>query len=137
YSLGVIAYEMLCGQKPFKPDSPYQLLDMQREGVKDNPTDLRPDLPIAAEAAILKALAFEQDMRPARARDFGEEIANALTLAGYFEIPDVDPIPIVVPDPLPQTGSFWSRRKSVVISAFAVLIALVAVAVISQRLIGK
>jgi serine/threonine protein kinase len=167
YALGVIAYEMLCGQKPFKPNTPYELLDMQREGVKDNPSDLRPDLPKAAETAILKALAFEQDVRHARARDFGEEMANALTLrasqsssneneiapipndyngaafaqgeqvaeAGYFEIPDVTPK--VVPDPLSQTGSFWSRRKSVAMPAIAILIALVAVALISQRLIKK
>ena len=78
YALGVIAYEMVTGRRPFNPDSPYQLLGLQQAGVRIKPTDLRPSLPERAEASILKALSFEQQERQARARDFGEELARAL-----------------------------------------------------------
>jgi serine/threonine protein kinase len=78
YALGVIAYEMVTGRRPFNPESPYQLLEMQRDGVRVKPSDLRPSLPEGAQAVILKALSFEQQERPARARDFGEELSRAL-----------------------------------------------------------
>jgi ATP-dependent Clp protease ATP-binding subunit ClpC len=80
YALGVIAYEMITGRRPFNPGSIFQLLKMQREGVKVMPRDLRPVLPEAAEAVLLKALAFEQHLRYQRARDFGQQLAEALIL---------------------------------------------------------
>ena len=79
YALGVISYEMLTGRRPFNPDSPYQLLEMQRGGVKVNPVDLRPSLAEAAQHVILKSLSFDPQDRYSRARDFGEELARALS----------------------------------------------------------
>lgn len=78
YALGVIAYEMVTGRRPFNPDSPYQLLGLQHEGVRVKPADLRPSLPEQAQAVILKALSFEQEDRQARARDLGDELSRAL-----------------------------------------------------------
>ena len=79
YALGVIAYEMVTGRRPFNPDSPYQLLGLQREGVRVKPADLRPSLPAQAQAVILKALSYEQEDRQARARDLGDELSRALS----------------------------------------------------------
>ena len=78
YSLGVIAYEMLTGRNPFNPDSVFQLLEMQREGVRVEPCDLRPSLPAAAQQVILKALAFDSKDRFQSAREFGDRLAAAL-----------------------------------------------------------
>jgi serine/threonine protein kinase len=80
YALGVIAYEMVTGRLPFNPESPYQLLEMQRAGVRVKPCDLRPGLPAASQAVILKALSFAQQDRYTRAKDFGEALAHALTV---------------------------------------------------------
>jgi hypothetical protein len=52
---------------------------MQQVGVQLKPIELCPDLPGAAQAAILRALAFDPQARHAEARDFGEELAEALT----------------------------------------------------------
>ncbi|MGH9961614.1 MAG: serine/threonine protein kinase, partial [Pyrinomonadaceae bacterium] len=78
YSLGVIAYEMVTGRRPFNPDTVAHLSDMQREGVRVKPTDLRPRLPEEAQATILKALAFNPAGRYQNAGEFGEALARAL-----------------------------------------------------------
>lgn len=78
YALGVVAYEMLTGQRPLNPESAFQLLEMQRSGVRVKPGDLRPGLPEAAETIVLKALSFEPDDRYQSARDFGDLLAGAL-----------------------------------------------------------
>ena len=79
YALAVIAYELLTGRRPNNPESGYQLREMQEAGVRIRPTDLRPGLPLEAEAIILKGLSFKAEERPQRARDFGDFIAAALT----------------------------------------------------------
>jgi serine/threonine protein kinase len=78
YSFGVMAYEMLTGRRPSNPESVYQLLEMQRSGVRVKPIDLRPGLPQAAQEIILKALSFEPQDRFQRAREFGDQLAWAL-----------------------------------------------------------
>lgn len=79
YALGVIAHELLTGRRPFNPDSSFQLLEMQRTGVRVQPSDLRPSLSEEAQRVILRALAFNPRDRQQRARDFGDELARALT----------------------------------------------------------
>jgi serine/threonine protein kinase len=81
YALGVIAYEMLTGHRPFNPETAAQLLELQRGGVKIMPCDLRPSLPRAAQAVILKSLSFAPEDRYASAKDFTEDLARALTNA--------------------------------------------------------
>jgi serine/threonine protein kinase len=78
YSFGVIAYEMVTGRRPFNPDTIAQLRDLQREGVRVKPADLRPRLPEGAQAVILKALAFDPRARYQDAGEFGDALARAL-----------------------------------------------------------
>ncbi|PYT02200.1 MAG: hypothetical protein DMF60_22040, partial [Acidobacteria bacterium] len=90
YAMGVIAYEMLTGQLPFNPASPYQLLNLQRAGVKIKPIELRPELPVAAQAVILKALSFNAEDRYSRATEFSENLGQALSVAPV-SVPTQDP----------------------------------------------
>src|SRR5688572_28770605 len=78
FALGVIAYEILTGTKPFPATTLFQLFEAHKTGVKETPTKLRPDLPVAAEAAILKALSPDPENRQQKARDLGEELSRAL-----------------------------------------------------------
>jgi hypothetical protein len=78
YALGIIAYEMVTGRRPFNPDSIFQLYGMQRDGVRVKPKDLRPALPAAAQEVILRALAFAPAERQQSAREFCDELAAAL-----------------------------------------------------------
>jgi serine/threonine protein kinase len=78
YAMAEVAYEMLTGRKPFNPDTSFVLLDLQREGVRVNPSDLRPGISDSAQQIILKSLAFEPANRHQSAREFGDELAAAL-----------------------------------------------------------
>jgi serine/threonine protein kinase/Tfp pilus assembly protein PilF len=78
YALGVISYEMVTGRRPFNPDHPHQLRDLQQAGVRIKPCDLRPGLPKAAQAVILRALSFASQARYASAQDFCQALNLAL-----------------------------------------------------------
>ena len=49
YAMGVIAFELVTGRRPFNPESSLELVDLQQAGVKLKPCDLRPGLPEAAQ----------------------------------------------------------------------------------------
>ena len=108
YALGVIAYEMITGRSPFNPESGFQLLEMQRKGVRVKPQDLRPGLPEAAQSAILRALSFNPSERYRKSQDFGDELCRVLTAEvrtdDFFEASTLDdsvPPPVPPPQPLP------------------------------------
>jgi eukaryotic-like serine/threonine-protein kinase len=78
YSLGVIAYEMITGRRPFNPETVARLAEMHRQGVKIKPKDLRPALPERAQGLILQALSFAASDRPTDPRKFAEALEAAL-----------------------------------------------------------
>jgi serine/threonine protein kinase len=78
WSLGVMAYELLTGLLPFNAETLVHLHDLQRQGANPLPSQLRPDLPPAAEQVLLRALAFAPEARYMRARDFGDAFAETL-----------------------------------------------------------
>lgn len=78
YSLAVMVYEMVTGRRPFIPASTAQLLDLQRDGVRVRPVDLRPNLSTKAQAIILKGLSFERTARYQDAAEFCNSLARAL-----------------------------------------------------------
>jgi hypothetical protein len=79
YALGVIVYEMLMGRHPFDgAESPEELLERQKKGVRVPPSALRRRLSEEADKVILKALAYDASKRYHTAREFSEKLAWAL-----------------------------------------------------------
>jgi tRNA A-37 threonylcarbamoyl transferase component Bud32 len=78
YSFAIVSYEMVTGRRPFNPDTIGHLAEMQRQGVRAKPADLRPRLPDEAQAIILNGLAFAPEARLVDAREFGNKLSRAL-----------------------------------------------------------
>jgi serine/threonine protein kinase/TPR repeat protein len=63
YATGVILYELVTGERPFKAGSYNELIVMVATSDPSPPRKLRPDLSEAVEAVILKAMAHDPDKR--------------------------------------------------------------------------
>ena len=100
YCFAVIVYEMLTGRRPNNPDSAFQLLEMQRAGVRIKPSHLRPSISPIAEAILLKALSFNPKERYQKASEFGDALAAAL----LGEVDDPSEV-TVVQTPKPAGGA--------------------------------
>lgn len=81
YSLGIVAYQLLTGKLPFNGDTERSFLRAQRSGLETFPTDLRHDLSTDVDEVIEKALSRDPLERYPTARDFGEDLFTALTVA--------------------------------------------------------
>jgi serine/threonine protein kinase len=85
YTMGIIAYEMVTGRRPFNPTSPAQLLELQRAGVTVKPVALRPNLPRKAQEVILRGMLFKPASRYQNAKQFGDSLAQALSYSDVGE----------------------------------------------------
>ena len=56
YALGVILYELLCGETPYRADNTADILDAVRLGQPRLPTEINPTVPPALQAIALKAM---------------------------------------------------------------------------------
>lgn len=78
FSLGVLAYQLLTNNLPFNARTHVQLDAAQAQGVRVRPSSLRAELTPAADAAILKALAYDPARRQQSVKEFRDELLSAL-----------------------------------------------------------
>lgn len=81
YALGVLIFQMLTGQAPYKSDTPTKLMMMHILEPVPNITEVKPDLPERVETVLTKAMAKEREDRFAMAT----ELADSLELVSSGE----------------------------------------------------
>ncbi len=74
FSLGVVLFEMATGRRPFEGETPMLVLVSLARDEPPLPSSLRPDLPIELEGLIARCLLKDAALRPASAREVGEEL---------------------------------------------------------------
>jgi serine/threonine-protein kinase len=108
YSLGVVAYQMLAGETPFKAtNTPAMLM----KHVSDPPPPLRgrrPDIPSGMVYAIERALAKRPDDRWRSAAEFRDAIMDRSAHRAHPQVTDAEPHAaparaVPVPPPAPRT----------------------------------
>ncbi len=76
YSLGLIFYEMLCGDPPFNSPSPRELLNLQCTAIPPGLDDeVRKGLPRGVEDLLFSMLEKKADDRPSSAREIVERLS--------------------------------------------------------------
>lgn len=71
YSLGIIFYEILTGELPFKASSSQELARMHRQDLPRSPRELNPKIPYPIEQILFKTLAKEPSARYRTADQLG------------------------------------------------------------------
>ena len=116
YALGILFFEMVTGQLPFRSSDRETLLEMQRSAPSPRPKSLRKDLPEAAEAIILRLLEKEPGKRFRDGHHLQDElkaVQRSLPSTAWdtqqAELPAQPP----PPPPAPTPGVVeWSRRAA-------------------------
>jgi serine/threonine-protein kinase len=78
YSLGVVLYELIAGEKPFRNSSDLAMLKAIVEQPPPPLADIRPDVPPSLVAIVERAMAKEKGDRYPDARSMGQELASYL-----------------------------------------------------------
>ena len=79
YSLGVVFFEMITGQKPFNADSSMEIVIQHVMKKPPRPSSLIPDLPIAVEEIILTSLAKDLNKRYQTMEEFADALRSVLS----------------------------------------------------------
>lgn len=74
YSLGVVLYEMLTGQRPYEGASPLEIAQKHLQGSFTPPHQVRPEIPPALAAIVQKAMARLPSHRFASAREMEQAL---------------------------------------------------------------
>ncbi|MCA9952322.1 MAG: protein kinase [Anaerolineales bacterium] len=77
YALGVIVFEMLTGQRPFRAESPAMVLVKQMTAAPPHIRDIQPNLPVQYDAVLAQTMAHEPEERPSTAGDVVKMLTEA------------------------------------------------------------
>jgi serine/threonine protein kinase/beta-lactam-binding protein with PASTA domain len=75
YAVGIMTYEMLTGEQPFKGEQPMQIAYQHANDSVPTPSTKNPRVPVELDELVLWATAREPDQRPRDARAMLEEVA--------------------------------------------------------------
>ena len=136
YSLACVVYEMLAGQPPFTGPTGEAILRQHLSAAPRPVTELRPNTPPAAAAAIQRALAKAPADRYARAGEFGDALAAARARQTLGEQAVTQALPGAATTPSAAKagapGRDRERRSSLVIGVL--ILALIAAGLLAWRL---
>ncbi len=106
YSLGVVLYELLTGHKPFTADTLDALVQKIQTQEPAAPSELRPDLPKAIDAVVLRAMSKKPEHRYPTWAEFEVELADVVHQ-------------VLPPDTVPDSEKYVSLKRVAMLSALS------------------
>ena len=89
YALGILAYEMVAGESPFKGDSVYATMTKRLKTDPDPPSKFRPESPSELDRIILKAMQREPENRYQAAIEMFADLQKLATQIGVVAVAEV------------------------------------------------
>ncbi len=108
YSLGITVFEMITGVRPFEGDTPYGTAVLQVTAPPPSPREFKPELSMAVETVILKALSKRREMRYSSAAEFADALKDAMN-APITTLSDTQPSP---PIQMPVDANLYTSPPS-------------------------
>lgn len=102
FAAGIVLYQLLTGKRPFDGDTDFSTIQQIVGHTPAPPSSFNPQLPVAIDAVVAKALAKSRDQRYANAQDF-----LAALQAAAREAADTKVLPPAVPVG-PGSNSTWT-----------------------------
>ena len=84
YALGALAYFLLTGRPPFTAKTTVKLLAAHLYETPEQPSRLRPEIPVALEAIVLRCLAKKPDERFSDVQELDRALAAAVPSGGHL-----------------------------------------------------
>ncbi|MBS2021571.1 MAG: protein kinase [Deltaproteobacteria bacterium] len=83
FAVGVLLWEMLCGEKLFTGDSDFAVLEKVRNGSVPSPRTIVPDLPEALEKVVMRALSADPNTRYQWASELHDALVRFTLIGDY------------------------------------------------------
>lgn len=116
YSVGVMFYEMLTGQKPFDTDNPVSIAVMHMQAQAKRPRSINPDIPPALEEIIMRTMEKDAENRYQTAADMIRDIekfkSDPLISFGYYSAAPVSRRS-AEPDTESRQSTYYTQRQRV------------------------
>ncbi len=74
YAVGILLYEMLAGEQPFKGEQPFQIAQQHANDTVPTPSSKNPRVPVELDELVLWATARDPEQRPRDARAMLEQL---------------------------------------------------------------
>ena len=104
YSLGVVLYEVLTGYQPFQIDNFVDALNKHSNVQPRPPREIRPDLPPALDAIVLRCLAKRPEDRYANGAELAAALQGVMGSMGVQPLRPQHPLVIAQPTPSPRAA---------------------------------
>ncbi|HEX7737384.1 MAG TPA: helicase C-terminal domain-containing protein [Ktedonobacteraceae bacterium] len=103
YALAVMAYEWLCGRRPYLATTREELLKQQESEPIPAPSSLNPDISPLVERVLLQALSLDPRERFPHPQTFSDSYLHALM--GRMPMPQISSVPAPTLVPAPASAS--------------------------------